>query len=648
MRAADIGALRSVSRPTMHPDGTRVVVSVTRPDLEADATVGQLFNVPLDGSGSRRVTRGFRDTSPQFSPDGLALAFLRSLPGSPPQLYIVAAGGGEPIQLTDQKLGVSDIRWSPDSKYVAYCARVAEKGRYGSVDGLAASAEPARRITGVRYKANGLGYTNDRRSHVFSVVRPPLHSEPLYPHAPGVTGAVDPVALVPSSTQLTDGDFDHSAPRFIGDKVAFISARHDTRGGDLLAQLWLLDGVGTAQPLVAPVLSIEDFEVSAAGEVYFIAQDMGESGVDFVARNGAVYRLVAGQAERLTDPETMDATGTQLSLVGERVFVGNRARGRVQLVEVLGVDDVRTLTSGDIEVEGQAASANHLTVCYASPQTSGDVALVSGSELTSLTDFSAALRATAILTPTEQSITGRDGYPIHGWVLTPPGEGPHPTLLMIHGGPYSSYSVRVLDEAQVCADAGYAVVYCNPRGSASYGQAHGRSIQGSMGLLDHNDVLDFLDGALARNPALDSERLGILGGSYGGYLTAWTIAHDNRFGAAIVERGYLDPSAFVGSSDIGWFFPQGYNGYSVELLAAQSPQGVAHQVSTPTLVIHSEDDLRCPLSQAETYYASLKLGGVDAEMLIFPGEDHELSRSGRPRHRVERFDAILEWFERHL
>jgi dipeptidyl aminopeptidase/acylaminoacyl peptidase len=219
---------------------------------------------------------------------------------------------------------------------------------------------------------------------------------------------------------------------------------------------------------------------------------------------------------------------------------------------------------------------------------------------------------------------------------------------MIHGGPFAAYSVHLFDEVQVYVDAGYAVVYCNPRGSAGYGHAHGRSIAQAMGTVDLHDVLDFLDGALDADASLDRERLGILGGSYGGFLTAWTIAHDHRFRAAIVERGYLDPEAFVGSSDIGWFFPAGYNGTDRDLIRAQSPQAVAHQVRTPTLVIHSDADLRCPLGQAETWYTTIALNGVEAELLIFPGENHELSRSGRPRHRVQRFDAILEWFGRHV
>jgi dipeptidyl aminopeptidase/acylaminoacyl peptidase len=201
---------------------------------------------------------------------------------------------------------------------------------------------------------------------------------------------------------------------------------------------------------------------------------------------------------------------------------------------------------------------------------------------------------------------------------------------------------------QTLAEAGYAVVYGNPRGSAGYGEEHGRAIRQAMGTVDLHDVLDLLDAALDRVPTLDRGRLGILGGSYGGYLTAWTIAHDHRFKAAIVERGFLDPASFVGTSDIGAYFGQQYVGTDEAGIRAQSPQAVAHLVRTPTLVIHSELDLRCPLGQAETYFATLKLGGVESELLVFPGEDHELSRSGRPRHRVQRFEAILEWFGRHL
>lgn len=658
MRASDIERLLSVSAPTADPDGSRVVVAVAHPDLDADRTVGQLWSVPIDGSGAHRITRGISDRDPAFSPDGGSLAFLRSIPGGKDQIFVIGGGGADrqqvdPVQITDASLGVVEFRWSEDSRQIAFIAAVPEPGRYGTVDGLAADAEPPRRLTGVTYKRNGVGYTNDRRAHVFLVEVPALDAEPSYSEAPRVDGAVTEASGIPSATQLTRGDFADSRPRFIGDRVAFLSARHPTRDTDLVNQLWVVESDGASEPvpLTSPgPWAIETTEPDGQGGWYLIAQDLGPSGVDFVGRTSALLRLPASTTdpEPLTTADGPDLTGSGVTVTPDGVLVRSVDQGRIPLVRVSTDGDVVLLTSGEVEVSGVAVVGSDILVSYSTPGSAGEVGVVGDGGVRPLTDFGAGIGTRSLVVPSELRVTARDGYPVHGWVARPAGEGPHPTLLMIHGGPFAQYSIHLLDETQVYVDAGYAVVYCNPRGSAGYGQEHGRVIQHAMGSVDLTDVLDFLDGALASDPELDATRLGILGGSYGGYLTAWTIAHDHRFAAAIVERGYLDPLAFVGSSDIGATFPQQYNGVDREAILRQSPQAVAHRVTTPTLVIHSEDDLRCPIGQAETYYATLKLAGVDAEMLVFPGENHELSRSGRPRHRVQRFDAILDWFARYV
>lgn len=221
-------------------------------------------------------------------------------------------------------------------------------------------------------------------------------------------------------------------------------------------------------------------------------------------------------------------------------------------------------------------------------------------------------------------------------------------LLNIHGGPFTQYSVALFDEAQVYASAGYAVVLCNPRGSAGYGEEHARAILGRMGTVDMDAVLAFLDHALHTRVELDAGRVGIMGGSYGGYLTAWITSHQHRFAAAVVERAYLDPETFLGTSDIGSWFVEPYNGVDRDRMAAQSPLRRASLVRTPTLVIHSEGDLRCPIFQAEQYVFELRRAGTEVEFLVFPGENHGLSRTGRPRHRLQRFDAILDWWQRYL
>jgi len=659
MKSTDLGLLTSVSTPTVHPGGGRAVASVTHPDLAADAAVGQLWTVPLTGHAApKRLTRGYRDTAPQFSPDGRLLAFLRGAPGMPPQVFVVDAAGGEPVQATDRKLGVSEFVWAPDGRSLAFVSRVPEPGRYGTVEGLDANAEPPRRFTTLNYQANGLGYITDRRSHVFVIPVPDVWGEPVVQPAPTVEAAAALIPVVADPVQLTDGDWDDQSIAFSpdGHSLAFVSARHETRDDDLRTNVFLID---PADPDASPRdvtgshgdFSVVDLGYGLNGVLYFTAQDVGPSGRDFVARNSALYALDSeGSAPRLlTDPETTDFTESHIVAYGDdAVLVTDRSRGALVLTRVTAAGESERLTDDTTVVGGAGVAGDVLVVTFSDANTNGDLATVDGGALTRLTDFSRDLRTTGIVTPHELTVTGRDGYPVHGWVVLPEGEGPHPVLLNIHGGPYAAYTGSLFDEAQVYADAGYAVVMSNPRGAAGYGQEHGRVIRQAMGTVDLTDVLDFLDGSIEAYPSIDGSRVGIMGGSYGGYLTAWTIAHDHRFEAAIVERGFLDPDAFVGTSDIGSFFGDEYTGTDPELMRSQSPQAVVSQVTTPTLVLHSSNDLRCPLSQAERYYAALKRQGVETELLVFPGEDHELSRSGRPRHRQERFDAILDWWARHL
>jgi len=219
---------------------------------------------------------------------------------------------------------------------------------------------------------------------------------------------------------------------------------------------------------------------------------------------------------------------------------------------------------------------------------------------------------------------------------------------MIHGGPFAQYGWRLFDEAQVYASAGYAVVMGNPRGSSGYGQAHARAIIGDASRTAAGDLFALLDAALAAG-GLDGSRTGVLGGSYGGYMTSWLAAHHgDRFKAAVSERAVNAVDSFHGSSDIGWSFAGALFGPDPAAWAAQSPLTYAGQISIPLLIIHSEHDWRCPVEQAQRLFVALRLRGTPAEMLLFPGEGHELTRSGRPSHRAARFEAILDWWSRHL
>lgn len=655
MRPADIQLLHSVGAPTLHPSGARVVAAVGHPDLGSDTNVAQLWEFPLGAGGPRRFTRGRSDRSPRFSPDGRILAFLRA-EGGAPQLHVVDARGGEPIALTDRKLGVVEFAWSPDSRCLAFTARDPDSGRYGTVEGLESDAEPPRRITTRTWWSNGLGWSIDRRTQLFVVDVPDLDAEPAYPSAATTESPAGKPSLVPEARRLTSLDADVACPFFAADgrTVWFIAALHDTRDLDLRSDLHRVPGEGGKPESVtasAPPRDIVAAAFGPDGALWAIASELGPTGLDFVGRNYSLYRgTSAGELAPLTDPEPLNLGAGEGLLAFDdrgRGLVIAEERGRQPLLAVAADGTFERLSDADDVVLSVASSAGRIVVASATAASYGElVQLAPGRR--PLTTLGATAGSTGLVIPVEEEHPSADGYPVHGWVAVPPGPGPHPVLLMIHGGPYTQYGVQLFDETQVYASAGYAVVYGNPRGASGYGQAHGRSIRGRMGTDDLADVLAFLDGAVASHPELDGSRVGILGGSYGGYLTAWAIAHDQRFRAAVVERGFLDPEDFIGTSDIGAFFAEEYTGADAASRRTQSPQAVVDRIRTPTLVLHSELDLRCPLSQATRYYLALKRHGVETELLVFPGEDHDLSRSGRPRHRVQRFDAILDWFGRHM
>ncbi len=662
VRATDIAALVSLGRPSLAPDAGFAVFATSRPDIVADRNVGQIWRIDLPDGTPRRLTRGVADTQPQVSPDGGRIAFLRADADGAQQVFVIPASGGEPVQATDVRGGVTSFAWSPDSARIGFAARVPEQGRYGTVEGLPAEAESPRRITGVRWHANGLGYIADRPVHLFVVDAPDVDAEPFYSPAP--TASTTSTAhtsetvrrVAAEATQLTSGAVSHDGVVFTADGGHLLTVRDEIEQDhrDLRTALVAVAVAGSDETEVlerAAGFAVGDVAVAEDGTIALLASRPGDSGRDFIAPDVALYilegELGASVPRRLTDPEAtdLDEVGSHITTVGADFLVQNRTRGRVELLRVSREGAVRTLVDGDVEVGGHAAAGDRIVFSHATPSSVGELSLLGTGTLTSFGD---AIGARGIVRPAEREITGRDGYPVHGWVAVPAGEGPFPVILQIHGGPYAAYGVHLFDETQVLVDAGYAVVYCNPRGSAGYGRAHGRSIRGAMGTVDMSDVLDFFDAVVESDARLDGSRVGIQGGSYGGYLTAWIIAHDHRFAAAIVERGFLDPVSFRGTSDIGSFFGDEYVGTDPAAMTRQSPMAAVGAVRTPTLVMHSELDFRCPLEQATRYYSALKRQGTDAEMLIFPGENHELTRAGRPRHRVERFDAVIEWWSRHL
>jgi dipeptidyl aminopeptidase/acylaminoacyl peptidase len=651
VRPADIEALVVPGRPALR--GDLLLTAVQHPDLKTNAAHSALRRVSPDG-GESAWTHGPRDSAPSISPDGRWVAFLRTGKGEgadgSPQLHLMPAGGGDARRLTSLQLGAGEPVWAPDSRRIAFTARVPQPGRYGTPDAEGETPEPAaeapRRITRMDYRLDDVGFVGDRVQRLFAVdaVAAFERDEPLDPEP------------------LTGDGFDAAHPAWTPDgaRVVFTAppewgaAESDSR--DICA----IAAEGGEPELVVRCEGYSERPAFGAdGTLFYFGQCFEEH--HEAAPTGlyaATPEFGAGPVKprRLTDAETVDceASAGAPAPRADDVLVAVRNRGAVELRAVAAgaadapLAELPVVYADRTALRSFTVDGEVIAAVVGTPESSGDVVLLGADAPRVLTDYSKPLRAKGIRPMIELETTAPDGYPVHGWLVLPEGDGPHPVLRVVHGGPFAQQDWTVFDEAQVYAAAGYAVVLGNPRGSAGYGQKHGHAITHGYGTVDVDDVLALLDVALERSD-LDASRVGIMGGSYGGFMTSWLAAHHGeRFRAAWSERAVNAWDSMLGSSDIGYSFVDHYIGTDPEVLRDRSPLYHAGKIRIPFAVVHSEHDWRCPLEQGQRMFVALRRAGVAAEFLLFPGEGHELSRSGRPRHRIQRFDAILDWWARHL
>ncbi|HLY83680.1 MAG TPA: S9 family peptidase [Acidimicrobiales bacterium] len=657
MRPDDIARLTNVSDPRVSPDGQWVAFVVTTIDLDANRYRGQIWAVPADGSRSPRpLTSGeFRDALPRWSPDGARLAFVshRDGEGNGAQLWLLPSAGGEAEQVCRHAEEIDSVAWSPDGSRLAFTARARDEARYGPERDR---DRPARRVDVFGPRFDGLGWTVDRRSQVYVV--------------DAGAGA--------SPVQVTDGPYDHRGVSWApdGSLIVTSAARHAGWDRDGAVDLWLLDAAGAAPPRRLTETGLEYGGPSWSPDGSRIACRLDDPRVVPTHGRVAVVDVATGAVTVLTGDYDRNCCST---VTGARDPLWDRDRvlfqaddaGNMPLMAVTAGDGptgvVELVVGGDRQVSGFDLAGGTLAVVVTSPVALPELAIVdeASGEIRRCTSFGKAFAADVdVARPERFVITPADGVEIEAWVMRPIGAEAgrrYPTLVNIHGGPFTQYGNRFFDEFQLQAAAGYCVVYSNPRGSSGYSEAFGRAIRGpkatefpgsGWGGVDFEDVMAVVDAAVARFDCVDGERLGVLGGSYGGYLTSWTVGHTNRFKAAVSERAVNNLLTMTWTSDIGVVFNRGYIGIShlddpSEYLR-QSPTSYVRQITTPMLLLHSEDDWRCPVSQAEELWVALRLLDRDVEFVRFPGEGHELSRSGAPRHRIERAELILDWFARKL
>ena len=636
--------LKALSDPAVSPGGQRVVYAMSWVEGTGGAAENRSRLMLADADGAvREFTQGNADGGPRFSPDGSLLAFLRGRqPGEPRQVWVIHAHGGEARQLTNAARGVQDFAWSPDGSRIVFCADTEPAA--GAAAGGRVEGPRVIEIHRIRYRHDLQGWRGDAHYHLFVV---------------DVQSA--------EVRQITRGDWDDYGPVWSPDgaKIAFISGRRDDRDFRALTEAYVVSpGGGDAECWSGALNSVG--AVAWSPDSRRLAVVGSEDPAGMVLWQGWLYVLDPGNApKRITGDEQRPTLGggpgaarqpdIRWTEDGRIVFLGER-RGASYVYDVpADGGEVRSLWGGGrlvggLSLDGDAARAALVSSSPSAP-----------SEL-HLADLSGGASALNIDPNTEYAENHpgpslekfsieRGGFDIEGRLWFPPGfdpSGSYPLVLDIHGGPNGAFYDSFVPWQQALAASGYLVLAVNPRGSSTYGNAFMRAVLDDWGGEDYLDLMAAVDDVCQRD-YVDSERLGIHGYSYGGYMTGWVIGHTGRFGAAVIGAPCTNLYTMYGTSDIGVSFGEAQWGGSIidapEKLLARSPITHAKNVTAPALLLHGEADARCPVAQSEEYFVALKRLGKTVEFVRFPGSNHAFPRTGHPRMREEYLSRMVAWFD---
>jgi dipeptidyl aminopeptidase/acylaminoacyl peptidase len=658
IRETDLLDFVWIADPQIAPDGSAVAFVRVVVNRQEDTYDSSIWVVATAGGEPRAWTSGRRDTTPRWSPDGKHLAFLRPVeaggrPGAP-QVHVLPLDGGEARAVTTLRGGVTAFAWSPDGSRFAVASGVREMAATSNEPGRPKPSD-ARVITRARFRADGGGYLDPRRQSRLYVV-------PADGGTPRALGRErlddsDPVWAPDGRrvyfTAQTAVEPDYGPPR-----VVLMAADVESRD---VSEIVAIDGTVT-RPSPSPDGTRIAF-IGVANPKKTRSHDQPDLFVADLAtkqvRNLTErydYDIGAGLAGDQRAPRGGSSTRPVWMPDGLSVLAVVTIEGRAPLARF----DARTgaatlLADGAHEVQGVTATpGGHLALLRSSQASLTDIFVTERPEAAprQVTHLNDALFSTLDLPAPEAFWTKSfDGTRIHGWILKPPGfdaARKYPLILQIHGGPHTAYGETFTHEFLWMAAKGYVVVYTNPRGSTSYGQDFGNVIQYRYPGDDHRDIMAALDSVIARG-YVDTTKLGITGGSGGGLLTNWALTKTGRFKAAVSQRSIADWSAWWYGADFTLFTPRWFEGppwAEGKDFAKRSPVTYADKITTPLMLLDGDEDYRTPpLAGGETMFRALKLRKVPVVMVRFPGEGHDLSRSGAPWRRVDRLRHIVGWFD---
>lgn len=635
--------LPSVGDPALSSDGSLLAYSYSWVDQEKMEPCSRVMMMQLSGGEAREFTQGKSDSVPKFSPDGGRLAFLRRDEGGRRGLWVMDVRGGEAKALDTGKASVSDFAWSPDGRRMVYCADV-DPAR-ADEEGESDDAPKVKVVNRIRYRFDGLGWRGDAHFHLFVT---------------GLDGG--------EPAQITDGDWDDVAPVWSpdGSRIAFISGRRADRDRLALTQVYVVSADGGdagcwsdgLTDVGALAWSPDGRQLVAAGSETPQGMSLWQSWLYVLEPGSSPRRLTDDNLRPLVNFPVVTRPPELRWTENDRIVYLADQRGVSWLVSVpASGGDVQPLAGGRCQSNSLAidAAASEAVVLSSYPGSPGElyhVDLASGTER-QLTRSSEPYLQGHPPASMEKFWVGReDGWEIECRLWLPPEfdeTRTYPLVLDIHGGPNGAFYDSFAPVQQVLACAGYLVLTVNPRGSSTYGRDFMMAVLQDWGGEDYLDLIAAVE-EVADRPYVDGDRLGVHGYSYGGYMSAWIIGQDNRFKAAVVGAPCIDLYSMYGTSDIGVSFGEDqWGGNPVNgawKLLERSPIAYAANVDTPALLLHGEDDLRCPVSQSEEYFSLLKRLGKEVEFVRFPGCNHTFPRMGHPKMREEYLARTLAWFQR--
>lgn len=689
MTLEDLSRIALVSDPQASPDGQHIAWVVTHMDDDKDTYTSAIWLADADGANARQLTSGTaRDASPRWSPDGSTVAFVSnrepmiSLPedetnsdqkngkkdsqkkakkdkngGKRPgknQIWTIRIDGGEALQVTSHKNGASSPSWAPDGTALAFVAMddVAEDA---DVPAPMTNGDVAdeRIIRDLSYRFDGIGY-RERYAHIWKVV-----------------------VASGDMMQLTEGDVVDQDPQWSpdGSRIAFVGNRRPDRKRLLGARSIMTVPAAGGLPTVltddnasfgAPSWSPDGSRLAFLGHLDARAN----------TANDTLWTVSAEGADAADHTRGWDTSIGDYGMSDVHASSDNRPRwkddstllflashrGETQIHACnLALGEVNALTSGKRRISGFAQAADGFVYVSGMIHQPAELyrSAADGAGETQITFTNKAfLDEVQTVEAIDLDVTAPDGWGIQAWLLPPVGLDPddanakHPLIVEIHGGPHSMYAYDFFHEMQLMAAQGYGVMFSNPRGSQGYGEHFNACTRANWGDADMPDVIASLETAIAGHRWIDIDRLGVTGGSYGGYLTNWIVSHNDRFKAAVTQRCVSNLHSFFGTSDIGVNFGEfefgGVPWKDADLLLRHSPISYVDAITTPLLIVHSENDLRCPIEQAEQMFTALKYLEREVAFVRIPEESHDLSRSGTPSRRRARLHHILGWFDDHI